>query len=536
MTAASNMRLLMWVYARSFINGLTHGSGKERFKNIGVLASRLFAFVAFYFFFRYLMFGGAAMTGADEREISAITSSMIHALGAFLLLGAIKFAYQVFYLSPDLEWLLSSPIPTSRIFIAKFIENWIYSGQIVFSFGWPIVIAYGAYSGASLAYYPIVILATAILAVYSGAIGVLICLPFMRYVTANRLRELLLTLSMGLSIGLYIIFRNAGLTTQGNVTEFQPWWLPTTHLGNIIESSINGEWATALLSCVVFLIPAILLAGIAYVVSLRLYLSGLQRKGEADERIRAREGEGFMYRLARLLPTDIRAMAIKDALTTIRSPRQWFYLIFAIVFIGFQFMSGESHGPGAVHLFLLLFIVSIFSQELTVLSISRESDSFPLVAVSGIPSWRVYAAKWITAFIPTIIFALTVAIVGGILREQTFINTIIDMLIVLIGVVPLISYSLMIGCLFPDFKAYRSRRRVSPWVLFMNMFFTMLLITLIIFPLYLVRSPLSDGGYPLWLNIALIAFAITISILITAISFAAGSTRLRRFLSNVPVG
>jgi hypothetical protein len=535
MSAAANIRLLLWVYYRSFVNGLARGDWKSRWKNAGVFFSRLLAFAAFYLIFRYALFEGAAATGENEAGITAMVLSVMHALGALLLLGAIRFAYQVFYLSADLEWLLASPVPSSRIFIAKFLENWMYSGLIVFSFGWPIALAYGAFAGAPGAYYPVALVATALLAAYSGSIGILVCLPLMRYVTAKRFRELLLTLSMVLTIGLYLVFRLAGISEQGQASVFQPGWLPTTHLGNIVRSSAAGDWSSTLNPSIAFILPGVFIAAIAYTVSLRLYLKGLQRKGEADERIRARKGEGFIYQASSLLSADIRAVIVKDALETIRSPRQWFYLIFAIAIIALQLANPGTEGAQIAQLILILFIISIFSQELTVLGISREAEMFPMIAVGGIPAWRLYTAKWLVAFIPTALFGFLVVTAMGIMRGDNLAGVAADAGIVLVGVVPLVSYSLMMGSLFPHFKAYRTRRRISPWVLMLNMFFTMILIILVVFPLGIARGFMGKQDSPLWVSLMITSFAIAASIVITSVSFTVGSYRLRKMLKDAPV-
>ena len=140
--AAAGIRLIFWVQARTFINGLTRGEPRTRLKNAGILLLRVVAFSVFYLVIRFGFLGIASQPGVDAGFSKIMLSSMSHALGAILLLGAIKYAYQVFYLSEDLEWLIASPVPTSRVFIAKFIEKWGYSGHIVFSLGWPLCLAH----------------------------------------------------------------------------------------------------------------------------------------------------------------------------------------------------------------------------------------------------------------------------------------------------------------------------------------------------------------------------------------------------------
>jgi len=535
MIAFAEIRLLLWVQFRALINGLLRGEPSSRLKNWAGSLIRLIAFGAIYVVMRYGFFELAAMPEAPKGMADLFIIFLLHMLGAILLLGAIRYAYQVFYLSDDLEWLLSSPVSSSRIFTAKFIENWMYGGQIVFTLGWPICIAYGVSVRAPFGYYPLTLAATALLAVYTGAVGVLVCLPLMRYVAAKRLRELLLTLSMGLSIGLYIILRQLGYAFGGNVLNKGPEWLPTTQLVEVVRASAMGKWDSVVLPAVIFTIPAIVLSIVAHFLSLRLYMYGLQKKGEEEERIHTARGEGWLYRASLLLPADVRAMALKDTLETIRNPRQWFYLLFAIIFLGFQVLDPIGHETGAVHIFFLVFIASIFSQELTVLGVAREAEMLSLVAASGISSWRLYLAKWMTGFVPTAIFGLIAATAMGIAKGEEMMEIAADAGMVLVGITPLVSYSLMIGSLFPNFKAYRTRQRLSPWVLLLNMFFTFILMALVLFPLTLLRQP-SARAYSVWLVGFLIVFPLGAGAMMFALSFVVGSTRLRKFLADVPEG
>ncbi len=531
----AGIRLVLWAQFRSFINGLTKGSMSARLRTGGLLVLRLFAF-AFIFVTMRFAFSAMSTLSGRERDLSDIIfTSLIHVLGAVLLLGAIKYAYQVFFLSDDIEWLLSTPIPPTRIFTAKFIENWSYSGQVVFSIGWPLCLAYGLYAEAPAGYYVVSLLGTAILAVYSSSLGVIICMPLMRYVKAKRLRELLLTLSMGLSVGLYIIMRQMGAAFEGATSGHSPIWLPTTQLAEVIRAAALGKWDAATLPGVAYIVPALALAAGAHILAQSLYLSGLQRKGEAEERVMKGRGEGILYRLASVLPPDMRAVVVKDALETIRSPRQWFYLVFAIIFLGFQVLDPSKGDNPMSYLFFLVFIASIFSQELTVLGVAREAEMFPVVAASGIPAWRLYMAKWVVGFIPTLVFGIAGAIIIGRFQGEAAWELIPDVGIVVVGIVALISYSVMIGCLSPNFKAYRSRRRVSPWVLILNMFFTAMLVGLILLPLGLLRQ----GGaekLPGWISAMLLAFPIIVAAVLFAVAFAIGSARLKMLLRDVPEG
>ena len=105
--------------------------------------------------------------------------------------------------------------------------------------------------------------------------------------------------------------------------------------------------------------------------------------------------------------------------------------------------------------------------------------------------------------------------------------------IVFLATIPMISYSVMIGCIAPNFKSFKTRQRLSPWVLILNMVFSIVLIIIILLPLGIVRYS-EFGPLPLWAKALFIMFLIGVGVGTFALSFTIGSARLRKLLRDVP--
>ena len=72
---------------------------------------------------------------------------------SLLVMSNIITALSTFYLSKDIEFLLTKPVDVGKILSAKTIETFLTSSWMVMSFALPVLIAYGNVYRAGYSYY-----------------------------------------------------------------------------------------------------------------------------------------------------------------------------------------------------------------------------------------------------------------------------------------------------------------------------------------------------------------------------------------------
>ena len=93
---------------------------------------------------------------------------------SILVFSNIVTSLSTFYLSGELELLLSAPVKIEDIYRAKFIETIADSSWMTLIYGLPVFIAYGAAFKASFAYYLGLILTFIPFLIIPAAMGILV--------------------------------------------------------------------------------------------------------------------------------------------------------------------------------------------------------------------------------------------------------------------------------------------------------------------------------------------------------------------------
>jgi len=117
--------------------------------------------------------------------------------GVFLLTFIFSFQVllQVLYLSGDMDFLLSSPLPARAVFVAKLLQA-VFPNFALFSlFTLPLLWGLGAAYGYSALYYPLVPLCLALQTLAAAGLSALLVITVVRVFPARRVFEVISFLS-----------------------------------------------------------------------------------------------------------------------------------------------------------------------------------------------------------------------------------------------------------------------------------------------------------------------------------------------------
>ncbi|MEW6350067.1 MAG: hypothetical protein AB1646_13455 [Thermodesulfobacteriota bacterium] len=115
--------------------------------------------------------------------------------------------FSSFFLSEDLELLISSPVPPASLYRARFVETLIDSSWMVLVFGFPVFLAYGKVFKAPLSFYGLTFAGFVCLLVMTTAAGIVVVQILVKTFPVRRLRDFFVFVGLLLFVGAYLLFR-----------------------------------------------------------------------------------------------------------------------------------------------------------------------------------------------------------------------------------------------------------------------------------------------------------------------------------------
>src|SRR6185369_327359 len=134
----------------------------------------------------------ARYSGMDLTAILAsIPALILSTLFVGTLLTSFGVLLQAMYLSGDMDFLLSTPLPIRAVFITKLLQAVLPNFALICLFGIPILFGLGSSSHYAAAYYPLVILVMTALALAAAGLASLLVMLVVRVMAPRRAAELL---------------------------------------------------------------------------------------------------------------------------------------------------------------------------------------------------------------------------------------------------------------------------------------------------------------------------------------------------------
>ena len=397
---------------------------------------------------------------------------------SFLAFSGVVTALSTFFLSDDLRLLLASPVPSNRLFLARFARTLAHASWMVVVFLVPLLTGIGLARCAPWSFYGMAVLTVVPFSIIPVALGTAATLVLVNVFPARRARDVLMLMGLLFAASIVILLRYLRperllrveslpdvtaffSTLQSPVTPY----LPSFWAGETLFAGLQGArdllhfgalWTTALMLIVV--------VGGAFE---RWHFAGFSNAQEARKarftRLRA------LDRAARLLPLRPvrRHLLIKDLKVFLRDVSQWSQLLLLLALVvvylynfraldleRIPYLSGIVKNAYAfVNLAMAGFVMATVAVRFVFPGVSAEGAAFWIIRSAPISMRDFLWSKFWTGLVPVLVLseALTVS-ANELLGVDPFLKAISAVAIVFMSFA-LVGLATGLGARYPRFAA-----------------------------------------------------------------------------------
>ena len=414
---------------------------------------------------------------------------------ALLVFSNIVTVFTTFYLSDDLQFLMSKPIPKDDLYGSRFIESLAQSSWIVIIFGMPIFIASGIGVGASWDYYLMLGAVLLPFVALPTALASLVGLAVTNMLEASRTRDLFLFFGLIAFTVLFIAIRALRPERLLNPDSFESIGEMLQLLSAPTSPYLPSDW------CLNALLPTLFgtgsvdwwSIGMLYTTPLALYFIAAWAHRPFYERgySKAQEGRhgpsiltqlrdwlldrtrnlrgGLEDGLATLRKrggdklTALRQLIRKDQLVFLRDASQWSQLlvvaaIMIIYLVNYKYfeIAADQKLFGEVGLFYFNlaacgFVVVALAGRFLFPAVSLEGRNFWIILQAPISLEKYLSGKWIGAMAPVVVIGQFLIWLSNLLVAQNWFFCLAASLIILLISVGIAAMAVGLGAVYPQF-------------------------------------------------------------------------------------
>jgi len=479
----------------------------------------------------FLLFGWLVTTFHAVEVFGPILSRKLLEMMMLGLFGLLCFsnvvtALSTYYLSDDLELVLSLPVSRVSFHFARLVDTISQSSWMMAFFGLPIFVAYGyAYEAGWLYVGTLLVVLPAFVLVPAG-IGVATASALVRVFPARKIREALVLVGIITLVIAFVLLRAVRPERLVDAESFENVAAYVANLQTPVPALTPPRWASDVLVAALLdkplpglelgllLTGAIAMTGLARWLTSAVYDEGRTRAQDARAARLAKAGwlDVVLRVWTRPLPPVARSIVMKDVKTFVRDPSQWsqVFLVGSIVVITIASVAALPldifRGPWApfwknffaygAHA-LVGFIMAAVAARFQFTAVSNEKRGFWVVRTAPITAREFLWAKVWPFIVPMILVGETLAISSTMILEADA---------VLVGIAAATAFGLAfgisgvavgMGAIWPDFKADNAARVAAgpAGVLFMvmSLLLTFAVVSLEMLPTYLLLRSRLDS-------------------------------------------
>ena len=403
-----------------------------------------------------------------------------------LLFSSILTSLSKLYLSRDLLLVHSLPVSSHKIFAARWIDSTIDSSWMVIIYTLPVFISYGIVYRSGVFFYLDIFLILTSLSMTASALSSLLVMSAVIIIPANRMKSVFIFISLAFFVVLYIairflkpellvdpeIFDSVLVYITALKTPSSPF-LPTTWAFDSIKAVLSGSATDGIFHAFISLSFTGTLVSAVIIVADSIYFKGFSKSQSAQVRLIKQSSIGV--NLFKILPGQIRALAVKEIKTFFRDQTQWsqLFLIAALVVIyiyNFNVLPIEKSPIKTIYLQNLLSFLNM-GLALFVLTAITGRFAYPAVSLEKNAFWIVKSAPgtikkflWVKFFIyyfPLLILAEILIIFTNILLNVTSFMMVLSIVTVFFLVPGIVAMGIGFGAAYPDFKAENPTQTVT---------------------------------------------------------------------------
>ena len=410
-------------------------------------------------------------------------------IGLFTLLSFsnIVSAVSTFYLSEDLELVLSLPMRRDTFFFARFFDTMLQSSWMVVFFGLPVFTAYGYAYGAGVDYALAVVLCAPGFVMIPAGGGVVVASLLVRAIPAKRVREGLVLVGILALIAIVVLLRMLRPERLMDASNFEslaayaaelqapvPLLFPPRWVVEVLEDTLRGR-GLPWLYVGLLMTGGVAMMAVARWVTAAVYDEGRSRAQAARSARLAKAGwlDLLLSAWTRPLPPVARAIVVKDVKSFVRDPSQWsqVFLVGAIVIIALVSAAAMPtdfmRGPYGVYMrealafgsmALVGFIMASVATRFQFTAISLEGRAFWVVRTGPITARQLLWAKVWPSLVPMVVVGEVLAIATtSILGAGPFIVGLAGFTAFFLAL-GISGLAVGVGAVYPDFKADNAAR------------------------------------------------------------------------------
>jgi hypothetical protein len=382
--------------------------------------------------------------------------------GLFLgiLLTSFGVLLQALYLSGDMDFLLTSPVPIRAVFVTKLLQAVLPNFSLIALFGLPVLYGLGVSGGYNFLYYPLVLLTMIALTLVAAALSALLVMMVVRLFPARRVAEVLGFLVAILMITFSQIGNLFNFSQSNNdisnaqvsgvftlLMRLNTQWLPLSWAGRGLVDLGEGRLLSGVLLVTLTLGLSAVTFWFALATAERWYYSGwagMQVIAQKKKPARALRPVSVSRISAafwpdRFLPAPVRGIVQKDYLMLRRDLRHLsqlvtpviFGIIYTLMFLrnGGEPPAGQGEAPDWFmdsfrsilaygNVLLSLFVGWMLLGRLAGMGFSQEGKNYWMLKESPVRAGHLLAAKFLVAYIPALalgwFFLIGISILQGI--------------------------------------------------------------------------------------------------------------------------
>lgn len=463
----------------------------------------------------------------------------------FLVFSNIVTAISTYYLSDDMNLLMSLPVPIRQLHRMKFFETATESSWMIVLFSMPLFIPLGIVFDAGPQYYLLICLMWPPFLAIPAVIGAVVSTVLINIFPARRIRELLLALGFLTLFGFLMMLlylepaRWIDPDRARTVAEY------ITSLSIPESSFMPSTWATRVVSGLarndsraIYYLVLLLLNGAVYLLAGDLLITALMRRGltKAAEARTVRFTKNFIFeRLLRLLTghmsSTFAAILKKDMKIMLRDTSQWSQLVIlaAIVIMYLyaisvypldMFQSWIVYIQNTVsflNIGLVGFMISAISIRFIYPAISLEGRSYWFVRSSPLTITQLVFSKYIIFGLPIFFIGMGLVVMANLLLGVPGLMMLMTISASVFVLLAVISIVMGYGVGNPDFK-YENIAKLALGFnaitcVILSATYIVISMTLLFFPITTVmRARLTDHTFPMlyWLGalVCVISFVV----------------------------
>ena len=410
------------------------------------------------------------MRGDFKPFVDAIPVLTLTALFVGTLLTSFGVLLQALYLSGDMDFLLTTPVPIRAVFITKLLQAVLPNFGLISLFGLPILFGLGISGGYSFVYYPLVVIVMIALALAAAGIASLLVMLVVRLVPPRRAAEILgfigaiLAFSCNFGNAFGRDFNPSETQLTGLITRANTPWFPLNWAGQGLVAVGEGHWLFGLLLLGITLALASLTFGFALTTAERLFYSGwagmqvvARRKIARTKRTARIDAQNPLAGLLRFIPIPVLGIVHKDFLTLRRDLRHLAQLMSPVI-LGVVYTVSMLRGSGepppgrgeAPDWFMdsfqvvlayssvgmSLFVGWMILTRLAGMGFSQEGKNYWMLKVSPVSAGQLLAAKFLVAYLPPLGLGLVFLTVISIVQKLSifeFLYSLVAVILCLAG-------------------------------------------------------------------------------------------------------